>query len=250
MSNSAAAQSNPAPRWAQLLRRFNNWMLFDIGGGPRPMKLATVINLQKGGSFPLMAFLIWFYADKTPAATSTVAWLYLALHGTYGLIWLMKDLLFPDPNWQSRATVLSCIWGALGLASYWLAGWLLISGTVNPQYPLPAGPWYALCLTICVLGCVVMMAADVQKYITLQLKRGLITSGMFKWVRHPNYLGEMMIYGSLAMLAWHWIPLLVLLYYWLVMFSTNMVMKEASMSRYPEWAAYKKCSWWLLPFIL
>jgi len=28
-----------------------------------------------------------------------------------------------------------------------------------------------------------------------------------------------------------------------------MHMKEASMSRYPEWAAYKKRTWWLIPFV-
>ena len=60
-----------APQWAQNLRRFNNWLLFNVGGGPRPLKLATVINIQKGGSLPLLAFLIWWYADLTPAATST-----------------------------------------------------------------------------------------------------------------------------------------------------------------------------------
>jgi len=27
-------------------------------------------------------------------------------------------------------------------------------------------------------------------------------------------------------------------------------MKEASMSRYPEWASYKKRTWWLIPFVL
>lgn len=238
-----------APQWAQNLRRFNNWLLFNVGGGPRPLKLATVINIQKGGSLPLLAFLIWWYADLTPAATSMAAWLYLGMHGAYGLTWLMKDLLFPDPNWQGRATWGSCVSGALGLSLYWLAGWLLISGTAQPDYPLPAPVWFGLCVFICVLGCVIMVAADVQKYITLQLQRGLITTGMFKWVRHPNYLGEMMIYGSLALLAWHWIPLLVLIYYWGLMFSTNMVMKEASMSRYPQWAAYKQRSWWLIPFI-
>jgi hypothetical protein len=29
----------------------------------------------------------------------------------------------------------------------------------------------------------------------------------------------------------------------------NMVMKEASMSRYPGWADYKSRSWWLLPLV-
>jgi protein-S-isoprenylcysteine O-methyltransferase Ste14 len=235
-----------APGGARRLRRFNDWMLFDIGGGPRPLKLATVINLQKAGSFSFLALLMWWYADRTPAATSTAAWLYLAMHGTYGLTWLLKDLLFPDPNWQRRATIASCVVGALGLALYWVAGWLLISGAVVPDYPLPDGAWFCLCVSLCTFGCVTMMASDVQKFVTLQLRRGLITTGMFAKVRHPNYLGEMLVYGSLAMMVWHWIPALVLAYYWLTMFSTNMAMKEASMSRYPEWAAYKQRTWWLV----
>ena len=43
---------------------------------------------------------------------------------------------------------------------------------------------------------------------------------------------------------------LVLAWVWLGLFSVNMVLKEASMSRYPEWAAYKKRSWWLIPGLL
>jgi hypothetical protein len=37
---------------------------------------------------------------------------------------------------------------------------------------------------------------------------------------------------------------------WITMFAVNMVMKEASMARYPGWAAYKKRTWWLLPGLL
>lgn len=250
MTATAIPDPQKPPRWATTLQRFNQHLLFDLGGGWRPLRLATVINIQKGGTFPVMALLMLVYADKTPAATSTAAWLYLALHGSYGLVWLLKDLAFPDPNWQGRATWLSCITGIFGLAAYWVAGWLVISGTASQNYPLGQSAWLALCTALCVLGCVVMMAADVQKYVTLQLSRGLITTGMFRWVRHPNYLGEMMIYGGLALLAWHPLAAAVLAYYWLGMFSVNMTMKEASMSRYPEWAAYKRRSWWLLPFVL
>ena len=243
------ATAVPAPAWAKLLRRYNQWIMFDMGGGPRPLSLAWVINLQKGASFPFLAFLMWFYADKTPAATAPAAWLYLVLHGCYGLNWLTKDLVFPDANWQGRATWASCIVSMLGLTFYWLAGWIVISGSSPYHYPLPDLIWFAICTTICILGCLIMTAADVQKYVTLKLKRGLITDGMFTYIRHPNYLGEMMIYGSLALLAWHWAAALVLAYYWGTMFSTNMAMKEASMSRYPAWAAYKKRSWWLVPGI-
>lgn len=132
----------------------------------------------------------------------------------------------------------------------WVISWLLISGVAPPHYPLPEGAWFALCITVCVLGDVIMAAADAQKYYTLRERRGLITDGMFRYVRHPNYLGEMMIYGSFALMVWHWLPPLVLAWMWGTIFAVNMVLKEASMSKYPEWAAYKQRSWWLVPFVL
>jgi Protein of unknown function (DUF1295) len=92
-----------------------------------------------------------------------------------------------------------------------------------------------------------MIAADAQKYFTLRLKRSLITDGMYRFIRHPNYLGEIMIYGSFALMVWHWLPFVVLAWVWDGFFAVNLTIKEASMSRYPEWAEYKKRSWWLLP---
>ena len=66
-------------------------------------------------------------------------------------------------------------------------------------------------------------------------------------MRHPNYLGEMVLYASFAVVAGHWIPWLVLAWVWLALFVPNMLGKEASMSRYPEWAAYKARTGMLLP---
>lgn len=239
--------SSKAPGWANILQRCNQWLMFDVGGGPRPFKLATIINIQKAGSLPFFALLIWFYSTRTEAATSATAWIYLALHGGYGINWLIKDLLFPDPKWQQRSTILACIFGSAGLALYWLAGWLIISGRTSMDYPLPAPVWFSLCILLCLLGCIIMTAADVQKFCTLKLRQGLITDGMFTWIRHPNYLGEMLVYGGFALLAWHWLPGLVLAFFWGTMFSTNMVMKEVSLARHPGWAAYRQRTWWLLP---
>src|SRR3546814_8649818 len=66
---------------------------------------------------------------------------------------------------------------------------------------------------------------------------------MHRYVRQPNYLGEMMIYASFAMMVGHWLPWVWLAIIWASLFATNMVMKEASMSRYPGWAAYRKRTW-------
>lgn len=245
-SQTTSASATPPPAWAVAMRRFTDYLSKDFLGGPRPWKFSWVINFQKAGSFLFFGLLIWYYQN-----TSTAAWVYLAMHGSYGLVWILKDTAFPDPNWQVKITLgagLNAFTFVLGL--YWVFGWLLISGTSQPKYPLSDHMWFSLCITLCMLGSVIMIAADAQKFFTLRVKRGLITDGMHRWVRHPNYLGEMMIYASFAMMAWHWFPVLVLAWVWVGLFAVNMVMKEASMSRYPEWLAYKKRSWWLIPFVL
>ena len=56
--------------------------------------------------------------------------------------------------------------------------------------------------------------------------------------------------------AWRWVSglfwslFVVLAFVWLALFAVNMIMKEASMSRYAGWAEYKKSSGWLLPPLL
>lgn len=238
-----------APAWALGLRKLSDALLYDLFGGPRPWKFAWIINLQKGGTFFLLGMLMWYYADKTPSATAPAAWVYLAMHGSYGLAWLIKDLAFPDANWQRRITIAGGLCGFSVLVLYWSFGWLLISGRSQPDYPLPDAAWFCLCISLCMVGSVIMVAADAQKHFTLRLRRGLITDGMFRYVRHPNYLGEMMLYGAFAMMVWHWFPVVVLASIWLGLFAPNMVLKEASMSRHAEWAAYKRRSWWLIPYV-
>jgi hypothetical protein len=89
------------------------------------------------------------------------------MHGSYGLVWILKDLAFPDPAWQKRVTVGGGVNAFLAvLGWYWVFGWLLISGVSRPRYPLPDHAWFALCISLCILGCAIMIAADAQKYFT------------------------------------------------------------------------------------
>ena len=234
------------PPWAARLRRFTTWLVEDAFGGPRPWKFAWVINFQKVGTLPYLGLLIWFYGN-----TSTAAWIYLALHGSYGLAWLIKDLAFPDAGWQKRITIAGGVNAFLGvLGWYWVFGWLLISGVSDPTYPLPDGAWFALCISLCLVGTVIMIAADAQKYFTLRFEKGLITDGLHRHIRHPNYLGEMMIYLAFALMVWHWLPFVVLAWVWIGVFTVNMMHKEASMARHPEWVAYRARTWWVIPGVL
>jgi protein-S-isoprenylcysteine O-methyltransferase Ste14 len=246
----AAIASTPAPaaapRWAAVMRRATNYFWRDFGGGSRRLKLAWVINAQKSATILVLGFLIAWYHN-----TSVAAWIYLAMHGSYSLAWLVKELAFPDASWQVRITVgggINLFVSVLGL--YWVFGWLLISGVSHPVYPLPEYAWFCLCISLCILGCVIMISTDAQKYFTLRVRRGLITDGMYRYIRHPNYLGEMMLYSSFALMVWHWLPVAILVWVWGGLFAVYMVMTEASLSRYPEWAEYKRRTWFLLPPLL
>jgi protein-S-isoprenylcysteine O-methyltransferase Ste14 len=243
---SSAPISARAPAWAAAVGRVNKYVMNDFGGGPRSWKLAWVINFQKLGILPLLGgFIAWYHN------TSTAAWIYLAMQGASSLVWLIKDLAFPDPNFHKRITIGAGIASFLSvLGWYWIFGWLLISGISRPVYPLPDYAWFSLCISFCLLGCTVMIAADAQKYFTRRLKCGLITDGMYRFIRHPNYLGEMLLYASFALMVWHWLPFVVLAWIWSGLFAVNIALKEASMSRYPEWEQYKKRSWLLLPPLL
>lgn len=232
------------PRWAARMRHLTDRMSRDFLGGPRVVRLAWVINAQKGGTFPFLLLLLWAYGRHDAAA-----WTYVALHGSYGLVWLLKDFAFPDRSWQQKVTIggaVNAFLFVLGL--YWVLGWLMLSRPV-PVYPLAEPAWLAICTSLCLVGCTLMIAADAQKYFTLRLRPGLVTDGVHRYIRHPNYLGEMLVYGSLGLLVWHWAAALILAWVWLGLFAVNMRIKEASMARHPEWELYRKRSWWLVPYI-
>ena len=131
----------------------------------------------------------------------------------------------------------------LVLGPYWLAPYMLMSRAVTP----PTDLWCLGCMIAYVIGVVIMCSADCHKHFVLKVRRGLITEGLFRHIRHPNYLGEMMLYGAFAALVGHWSSYAVLAWVWLQVFTPNMLAKEHSMSRYPEWAPYYANSGMLLP---
>jgi protein-S-isoprenylcysteine O-methyltransferase Ste14 len=210
----------------------------DLFGGPKLLKAAWVINLQKGSTLLFVLALMAWYDVWTPTA-----WTYAALHGSYGLCWLLKDRLFPDPSWEKRVTFGGALtmW-ALVLGPYWIAPYLIVSRRVEA----PPGLLAAATL-LYALGVVVMMGSDAQKYYTLRARPGLITDGFFARVRHPNYLGEMMLYGSFALLSGHWLPWAILAWVWGGVFLPNMLRKEDRMKRHPGWADYRSRTGFLLP---
>ena len=201
------------------------------------MKIKHPINLHKFLTFVFIFSLMVIYQNFTVAP-----WIYLALHGTYGIMWLIKDSLYPDRQWKSEISPIMGIVTFAMLGLYWVAPFTLISSGVQPSAPLMAAA-----IATNLLGILLHYGSDAQKYFTLKYNSGLITEGFFSRSRNPNYLGEILIYVGFAMLAQHWLPFVILGLFTALVFVPNMLKKDRSLSRYREFVAYKERSGLLLP---
>lgn len=201
------------------------------------MKAKHFINLHKGLTFFFVLALMVVYHNFTIGP-----WVYLALHGTYGFMWLLKDRIYPDKRWEQEVSIGTSIFGFGLISLYWVAPFILISRGSEPPLPL-----IAAAISLNLMGIFLHYAADTQKYYTLKYHPGLITEGFFARCRNTNYLGEILTYGSFAMLAQHWLPFVILAGFMAGILLPNMRKKDQSLSRYPEFADYKARSGFLLP---
>ena len=127
------------------------------------------------------------------------AWIYLVLHGSYGMLWVFKDLVFPDKTFQIKITFVSTIVLAIVLLLYFLPGYQMASGIADNN---PSIERIIVAFTSYLFGLFLMIGSDLQKYYCLKYRPGkLIDYGFFKITRNPNYFGEVLIYNSFAIIV-------------------------------------------------
>lgn len=104
-----------------------------------------------------------------------------------------------------------------------------------------------------------MLGADVQKYFLLKVRRkGLITDGFFAFCWTSELFGREIIFVCMARsLSWVVEPNRARIVWghsdcviWSVVFTTQMLQKEARMSRYLGWEEYKNSTAFLDSFFL
>ena len=203
------------------------------------MKLNQIINLHKGLTAFVVAGLMIFYKNY-----SIAAWVYLSLHGTYGILWLLKEKIFPDPYFKEKINFITSITGYNFLGSYWIAPFILISSQKSVSSPIIAAS-----ISINIIGVFLHFASDAQKYFTLRIQKDLIKDGFFKNIRNTNYLGEILIYLSFAILSMSYIPFAILALFFFVVFLPRMIKKDKSLSKYSSFKEYKQISGLLFPKI-
>ena len=203
------------------------------------MKLNQVINFHKGLTVFVVAGLMIFYKNY-----SIAAWVYLSLHGTYGILWLLKEKIFPDPYFKEKINFITSIIGFVFLGSYWIAPFILISSQKSVSSPIIAAS-----ISINIFGVFLHFASDAQKYFTLRIQKELIRDGFFKNIRNTNYLGEILIYLSFAILSMSYIPFAILALFFFVVFLPRMIKKHKSLAKYSSFKEYKQISGLLFPKI-
>lgn len=151
------------------------------------MKHKYFIDSHKGLTGPyILALIAWYHAWD-----NVLAWIYFGLHGTYGLLWVLKSRYFGDKNWERDVGIGMGIATWVGLSLYWISPWLIVSGRANP---IPA--WL---VGVCIAH----------------------------WAP---------LAGMGLIVATVWVP--------------NMRRKDKSLSRYPEFAAYKSNTKLIIPYLV
>ena len=202
------------------------------------MKTGTYINAHKALVIPVVLSMMWFYQNW-----STEAFVYLSIHGTYSVLWLIKQSLYPDRRFDEQQPIwIGVLFVFVPLAGYYAAPYLLISRhLILPPYLI------GVVLAIYTIGIFLHYVSDAQKYYTLKLQKGLIEEGLFGRTRNPNYLGEILIYVSYALMSLHWLPFLILAGWVFGFFLRNMLKKDKSMSRHPRFEEYRRRTGLLFP---
>ena len=202
----------------EFLGWLNDYMCYRLPPGGPIMPFHMLVNFNKG-TMGIYLFILMCYFDNF----STGAWVYLALHGNYGICWWLKDRVFPDLGFGQPATLMSCLLPfPVALIPYYMIGYWMMSGTHNRD-PSPERIFCAIQLYA--LGVVFMMLTDAQKYLVLRERKGLITHCMNGWSRNMNYVGEMMLYGSFGVMCQRWEVWLIYSYMWGGVFMLRMMVK-------------------------
>lgn len=205
------------------------------------MKLKYFIDTNKGITFIAILIMMAIYRQWQ----NPTAWVYLGLHGTYGLLWVLKSNIFPDASWERKTSLWFGIVSWLSLILYWFPAWWIMAKAIS------APPWLlALAISLTSFGLFFVFAGDMQKFTSLKIHPGvLITDGMFRLSRNINYFGEFLIFGAFALLPMVWFAFLPLVAFIISFWIPNMVRKDKALAALPGFPAYKKKTRSFFPFL-
>lgn len=203
----------------------------------------TAINIAKTLTIGCLALLALFYGIHDERQV-----IYLCLHISYCLWWLLEQWLFPLRRQQLFTEKVSLpeflfILAFVGIF-YALPGFFAFTNSTPVSYLS-----IAISLPLYIFGSLINTGADVQKMVAKDLGTRLVDDGIWRSVRHINYLGDLMRYTSFSVIAgslWAFIlPLVITL-----MYVQRINKKEQAMAtKYDDFGSYQQRSSRLIPWI-
>jgi len=138
---------------AEFITWLNDYMCYNLPPGPKLLPMHFIVNINKG-TMCVYLFAMMCYFDNF----STGAWVYLALHGNYGICWWVKDVVFPDKGFAAPATLMSlALPFPIALIPYYYIGYWMMSGTHNRD----PSPERIFCATqLYIFGVIFMLLTD------------------------------------------------------------------------------------------
>ena len=203
------------------------------------------IDFAKGITWLIIIGLIYFFNQSN----NLTAWIYFCLHGSYGIMWVMKSNIFPDKTWERKAGIPYTLLIIFGLMISWAPAFIITMTSHEASLQILVSA-----IILFSFGVYYHFVSDMQKYIFLKYNSGLITDGLWKQCRHPNYFGELLIYSSFLMLTiesslW-WVPVLILSIFIFIIWIPGMKRIDKSLSRFEGHEAYKNKTAFIIPYIL
>ena len=85
------------------------------------IKQKYIIDFTKSVTWVVVLALIYCF-NQTENLT---AWIYFCLHGSYGIMWVMKSNIFPDKSWEQGASIPYALFMLFGLMVYWSPAFII-----------------------------------------------------------------------------------------------------------------------------
>ena len=128
---------------------------------------------------------------------------------------------------------------------------------INFSVPKPVNYFVLAGSAIWLIGFMFEVIGDWQlkRFLADKKNRGkLMTSGLWKYTRHPNYFGEALLWFGVAFIAWGtaygWVALITpVLITYLLLYVSGVPLAEESHKRKTGWAEYKKRTSKFIPML-
>ena len=169
----------------------------------------------------------------------------------YGILWVVKSNTFYDSTFyyktQYQYNIIGAISTYVSVSVYYLFPWV-----TSHNCSIMSNSEIYMSSMLFSIGGFLHYAADSQKFYSLKYRPNkLITEDLFSLIRHPNYLGEFIMWIALVLVSgynrmYSYIPLI-----WLFVATilVGIPQKSSSLKRYDEYVSWTEKTYNLIPYV-